>query len=264
MTREPNNPDANNPDGGADDLGPESEFARRLDEALDEGRSLDDPQWLEAARDDAGRRELLEGYRALSEGLRQRRARPQARPSADLASRVLAQLRDESSLEKKTLAAPSRTLRFSRTVTWAAYAAAACLVVAPLIYFQMRTIEDVNKVAVKQTPVPEVPKIVHVEKTPDAPPVSPSVAADAPRNDPALRTLVAEAGGRYLALAQETRESFAEVAVLLPSVPARDPQADAKKQWIDQVGDGLKPVTRSVGGAFDFLLQAIPIEEPRS
>jgi len=260
MTREANNPNANNPD----DLGPESEFARRLDEALDERRSLDDPQWLEAARDDAGHRELLEGYRALGEGLRQRRARPQERPSANLAVRVLSQLHDESSLEKKSLAPPPSTMSFARAVTWAAFAAAACLVIAPLVYFQIGTIQVVNPVAVKQTPAPEAPQIAHVEKTPVASPVPPSVAPDAPRNDPALRALMAEAGGRYLALAQETRESFAEVAVLLPSVPARDPQAEAKKQWIDQVGDGLKPVTRSVGGAFDFLLQAIPIEEPRS
>jgi hypothetical protein len=54
------------------------------------------------------------------------------------------------------------------------------------------------------------------------------------------------------------------VAILLPGVSGSEPAGAAKKQWIDQVGDGLKPVTRSVGGAFDFLLQSIPVEEPRS
>lgn len=239
-------------------------FARRLDEALDERRALDDPKWLDEAREDSANRELLEGYRALSEGMRQRRARPETRPAADLGARILSQVRAEAGLEKKKADRPV-ILSFPHPLVWAA-AAAACLVIAPLVYFSIQNTQGPGLTVVepaKKTPTtpvePTIPKLVKIEPPVPAPPVAPT-----PSKDPALRTLVAEAGGRYLELAKETRESFADVALLLPGVSTAEPAGAAKKQWIDQVGDGLKPVTRSVGGAFDFLLQAIPIEEPRS
>lgn len=80
-------------------------------------------------------------------------------------------------------------------------------------------------------------------------------------SDVEVRALVHDAGIAYLDLAESTASVLRDAAGLLPSVSSgssSEPPLPAASlpsgtEWIDDLGDGLKPIGNSVGQAFDFL-----------
>ena len=80
------------------------------------------------------------------------------------------------------------------------------------------------------------------------------------------QTIAQEAGSAYWALASDTADSFATVAVFAPAInrsaetPAPDPVAKSSAGWTQGIGTGLKPIRRDLGQAMEFLFEALPGE----
>lgn len=234
------------------------EFLERLNQVLDERRSPEDDAWLKARADeDSELRALLDGHVTLLEGVRQSAANTQ--PPAGLAQRVLADVKSQvaATKEKET----SQPITAGQIVAWvAALAAAILLGLLPVLRHQPengvakapRAPADAvapEQVAKHNTPAPQTPE-PKTQVTPETP------------AEPPIPVLVQQAGTHYLDLAEETRHSFSEMALLLPGVNNDTLENQPpRKPLVDKVEEGIKPFTRSVGGAFNFLFDSIPIDE---
>lgn len=79
---------------------------------------------------------------------------------------------------------------------------------------------------------------------------------------PGLGMIARASTDRYLDLARQTSRTVTEAVDSL-SLPAdAAPQKAAADDWTRQVASGLKPLTDSTAGAFDFLLSALPEDRP--
>lgn len=255
------------------------EFQRRLHEALDARREPERDPWIaEQVRRDPECRELLAGYSTLLEGLARS---PCPVPSADLADRVLAELM----AVPVEIAAPDEQpatisiLSYQRVASWVALAAALLLVAfglwrsrshpdpvpAPGSAPDIATNDADNDSAPGTVPPPHRPPVPKGNRLPESDP-----NPDQPHPVP-LDALAEEFRSRSWLLAEETQESFSEVALLLPTMnrtqgsgtPAAEPR---DRPLIDQFREGLSPVTTGVGPALDYLWNALPEsgEDPTS
>lgn len=237
-------------------------FETRLNEVLDERGAIEsDRPLLEHASSCATCRGLLASYAALLEGV-DRLERPGLQQG--VAERIVEQVRQPSVLRIK--------------LTWQRAAVAGLAAAAALL------------VAVQWNLSPDAPN------RPAARPVEQSVAqADAPVPQPALEPgaiappagapaadeeplgrLLVEMKTKYADLARETQQSVNDVTLLVPGVTVgRQPEAvDAQpadselrpKGWVNDVADGLSPITESTRGAFNLLLEGLLADagEPRS
>ena len=238
------------------------EFLDLLNAALDDRRPVDsDPTLLARAAEDATCREMLEGYRALQEGLRQRQSQPAAAPSADFAQRILAQLHTTPAHlpdDSPTVAASSRWVIPLTAVL--ALAAALVLAVWPLLMNSPTP----NQPSVAVTPPPENRP---PENRPPENPVAVTPPVVVPEEEPPatpLPVLVREVEDHYLMLAQDTRASLSELALLLPSPLTKTASTETASAnvWLDQVGEQFRPLKSSMSGAFDFLIESLPMDEP--
>lgn len=224
-------------------------FESRLQDLLDRRVSIDGDEELSAhaANCESCRRELG-AYTALLEAVAQM-PRPEPRP--DLVARVLADVAaphdDRPELRRPAL---------SRMIAYAFAVAAALLVAAFPVYLLWSGNDGGQEIADGHQAVP---------------------AMSEERADPPIGDLAREVGDRYTSLVSETQENYAELALLLPGVRPRkaantdaaEPQVEATSRprvesrgWVDDMAEGLKPVTTSTAGAFSFLLEALPSEVP--
>lgn len=236
-------------------------FFERLNEVLDNRAAPEQDAELESlARDDVECRELLSAYGALREGLRQQEA---PAPADDLAARVLAELEKPQPAGGSPVSSPNGY----RMIGWLS-AAAAVLVAASLGWVWFSGSSDPG-------PGPEAPLVEADEKedgkTPDenVSPEPPIFAHQDPDRRPqSVESLLKEAGSKYLSLADETRSSFSELAMLLPDMQASPQTApeqttSPERAWIEQVGSGFEPVTDRVNSTLDMLLKSIPLDEQK-
>lgn len=213
-------------------------FESRLDELLDARVAPEDDAALcEHAGLCPSCRTTLATHVQLMQAVSQL---PRPSVSDDLAARVLGELRRPVVASREA----------GRSYTpWYALAVAAALLLAawPLVALW----QSAGRVEVAQT---------------DAP----SAAVDASADDaPAmpLDQLLRDASDKYAVLARESTDVAAAAPQPLerPVVPttSEDPavQALTAVSWVQEVSDGLRPITTSTTGALSFLLQAFHTNE---
>lgn len=226
------------------------EFETRLNELLDARASMERDEQLvvHAGLCDSCRQQLA----ALGMIFNEIASRPRPLPDAGVTARVIAEF-----------AAPQVDRSMARRSMPYAFAVAVALLVAAFPVWRMwndHTLTGDTTVAT-------------VAVSPDA-----LVAATDAQNveelaaEPPIGDLVREVGDRYTNLARETQANYAELALLLPGVrvsqrasrPDADeadlPETKASQGWVNDMADGLKPVTDSTRGAFAFLIEALPTE----
>ncbi|MBX3411428.1 MAG: hypothetical protein KF708_01830 [Pirellulales bacterium] len=231
------------------------EFETRLNDLLDARQPLaGDKQLAAHAAECETCRADLSAYGALAGEIA---ARPRPLPSADLVSRVMADL-----------ATPQVERPADNRTPWVAFALAAALLIAAFpvwSWWSERAEEGGTAVAV--LPVEQPAGLADASSPIEQ-------ASDEQASDLPIGELVRQVGDRYFDLAQETQANYAELALLLPGVRAPREQepapsgavatADARgsRGWVNDMTEGLKPVTNSTVGAFSFLLEALPTEIP--
>jgi len=232
------------------------DFEARLQELLDARLSLEGDELLagHAAECEVCRQELV----AFSAVMGEIASRSRPMPTADLAARVLANL----STPQVEHSAPNRT-------GWLLFAVAAAVLIAAFPMWRWVSDRAENNRATIAT-APQANDLAELSPAPVA-----EQAADVQPVDPPIGDLVREVGDRYLDLAQETQANYAELALLLPGVRAPErhderaadgdvaaAESAGSRGWVNDVTEGLKPVTNSTMGAFSFLLEALPTEVP--
>jgi Putative zinc-finger len=236
------------------------EFETRLNELLDARASLEGDEQLRAhaAICESCRQDLATVGMIVSELAH----RPRPMPSAGLATRVVAEF-----------TAPQVEHRTVRRVMAYAFAAAAVLLIAAFPAWRWwndgASASNATLATVDVAPTAKVVVSTAV--------VADEQDADDETSDPPIGDLVREVSDRYKNLARDTQESYAELALLLPGVRAPKRTTDAALQenedaaateavtsegWVNDMANGLKPVTDSTMGAFSFLLEALPTEVP--
>jgi len=235
-------------------------FEARLQDLLDRRASIEGDEELSAhaANCESCRREL--GLTSVLLEAVAQMPRPEPRP--DLVARVLADVAVPQD-ERSEFSRPA----MSRLAVYL-FAVAAALLVAAFPVYLLWTGDD------------GAPAIAEVDDATPTTVAEGSVAApgeNQEQTDPPIGDLAREVGDRYASLVSETQESYAELALLLPGVrPRKAASADeaapptdvssrprvASRGWVDDMTEGLKPVTTSTAGAFSFLLEALPSEVP--
>jgi len=228
------------------------EFESRLNELLDARASIE-------------RDEQLTAHLGVCEPCRQQLAsvgvivneiasRPRPLPEADLTARVIAEF-----------TAPQVDRGTTRRSMAYAFAVAVALLVAAFPVWRMWN-QDAPTGDAKVATVAASPESLVAETD--------AQNADELTAEPPIGDLVREVGDRYSNLARETQANYAELALLLPGVrvshrttpPDADeadlPPAKASQGWVNDMAEGLKPVTDSTRGAFAFLIEALPTEVP--
>lgn len=219
-------------------------FFERLNDTLDRREKPEQDHALQAAAaENAEYEQLLASQQRLFRGLKTLKPK-----TPDLSDRILAQM------ETPAEVAPQTSVPRSAWLSVLAVAAVALLAVG--LMWSNGTGPDV---VVKQPMEAETP-----DETPEQPTEGKLVQQDQPDvpANPAekpLPELMQEMRKRYYALAEETTNSFSEVALLLPS-PQPEPMNDSE-EWIPNVGRQIGPLTSPVGNAFDYLLNALPADD---
>lgn len=98
----------------------------------------------------------------------------------------------------------------------------------------------------------------------DSKPGGRRAAAKSTGNDARVDSLVRDAGSAYFNLASEAADAVTAVTVLVPPPDSSDAPLNAdvnEERWVDEVQRELAPVTRQLGQAFEFLIQAVPAEK---
>lgn len=216
-------------------------FFEQLNHVLDQRKNPDHDDALQAAAaDNADYEQLLIAQKQLLQHVSDRRP-----TSPDLSERILAEISSGPELAAKSN---------DRSKVWvgALLMAAAALVAV----FAWNSIPaengNVELVEESQTQPREEPEQLTAPQIVENP-----VRETAPEKP--LPELMQEMQQRYYALAEETGNTFSEVALLLPSTPS-DPM-DVSGNWIPDVGRQISPLTSPVGSAFDFLLDALPSDD---
>lgn len=216
-------------------------FETRMNDILDaRGAIENDVQLAEHAATCGECRSSLAAHVQLIRAVQQL-SYPQ--PSADLAERALAEWR------RPTVSVAMDSGR--RVAAWYAWAAAAALLLAawPMIaWWSSSSTVDVAQVA------PSPAELASA----DAAPVVP------------LDQLLRDASDKFEKLAGQTGEPQSQAVRPVPppqfAAASVDPavQALTTVSWMQEVSDGLKPITNSTTEAFSFLLQAFHTNEART
>lgn len=259
-----------------------AEFEARLNDLLDERLRLDaDFLLAEHARGCRECRSLAAAYEAVAAGLEQ--SRP-GEPGADLAARVLADVETEFQALGASLPAlgdpelrrsPRERQRWfdgryvhRRVSTFAALAAAVLLAVvlrwavAPLVEGPIANEAPAKHARLNGEQPTAQPLAARGPKVPAASPVSlvrPPHADKRATGDDSFRGLAAEAS-----------QSFAVAMQLFPGVDALSPESseaaasDRATDWVHDLSDGLKPVTRPTAGAVNHFWQLLAASDEGS
>lgn len=243
-----------------------AEFESRLNELLDQRLWLDaDPSLAEHAQTCGECCKRAASYEALVVGMNQIRL-PQ--PSADLMSRILADVASGAAWSPRDEAVPGRSgrispasaerraARWSASRSWIAVAAmAAAVLLAVVIHWG----------AVDPTKQPGQNRDLFAAR----PKPGDKVAAKTP--DPAVLQQAAAKANQarrkkldpYRGLAAETSQSFGMAMQLLPGLGASAKNAgdataaEPASGWVHGVADGLEPVTRPTAGAVNSFLELL-------
>lgn len=247
-----------------------AEFESRLNDLLDERLRLDADYLLaEHARGCRECRSLAAAYEAVAAGLEQ--SRP-GEPRADLAARVLAEVAIAPGVLSLSRAEPLEgvdskpgrprrrpwfdgRLLHRRVATFAALAAAALLAVvlrwavAPLA----------------EGPIAKEAPAHRARLAAKVPAASGESSVRRPHGD-----LSAAGDNSFRGLAAEASQSFAVAMQLFPGVDALSPEAaetaagDPAADWVHDLSDGLRPVTRPTAGAVNSFWQMLAASEEGS
>jgi hypothetical protein len=219
------------------------ELEVRIQQLLDDRRRPESDADVRAHIERCGRcRALVDTYSLAFSGLRSL-ALPE--PSADLADRVIDQVRVQPS-----------TLRRHVSVAAAALAAAAAVLVAvlPLLNSARRPTVDMTVASAPAAPYIEF-DLNDLNRLPLVGAVLVSIADGDPVTDP------------YEILAQQTGQGLALVVLYMPgagSMSVMDVSADAVESetaWAGPIGDGFRPVAQTVTETLNLLLQAVPMAD---
>jgi hypothetical protein len=199
------------------------EFESRLQTVLDERGQAELQSALalhaEQCTDCAA---MLSGYDVLWEGLA---ALPLPEPRADLAQRVLDEMRVVRAPRRYSWRLPAAVIAVAATVL---------IAVLPLLRHDNGAVQVVPDITVESQP------LVAQRSTVPAGYTLPINLRQQPMAD----------------VAKETGQSLAVAVLALPGVRSGSPES--RPEWMLQVTDGLQPVTHSMAGALNVLLRAIP------
>jgi len=120
---------------------------------------------------------------------------------------------------------------------------------------------EVEHVKQPSGPKPMLPKIV---STVTSPTKRDRVRPADPVSDSPVETIVQGAELAYLDLANEAAHAVAGATTLVPrpgSAKAPPRSGDESDRWVDDVGRQFEPVSKSLGQAFQFLLEAVPADK---
>jgi hypothetical protein len=240
------------------------EFELRINELLDERRPLgDDAELVRLSRDSAELSGILASYSLMLDAVAHL---PIPLPSDDLTQRIVAAARQDTRQR--------RTIPLRRAWTWGAAAAAAAAILAlPWLWSLNQRIAAVGPDTAGESATTS-PNPRPLAKAPAA-----TQAAPAPESEQPRPSVDAAKLAPYAEFARKTTSVLADLALLVSEISV-DPQAfaqrakaagdrnearDENETVVEQVSETLKPLTNSVGGALDFLLEVLPAAEaPRS
>lgn len=225
-----------------------ADFENRLNDLLDARQPLESDAALAGhARACRDCRELWTAYGAMLAGVLHL-ARPE--PSAELSQRVGAALRGAGADPSPCIAWPRRAAQVGGALV--------AMAAAVLVWALMRP-------GWQQA---DVPADAAGQLAAHRPTASPGAEREP------LDHLARTAGDEYRALAIETRRSLTSALLMVPGLALSPPDSDGGQQpsdqpsrgWVDDLSDGLAPLTRSTAVALDSLWGAVvvPHEDSRS
>jgi len=251
-----------------------NDFEDRLNAVLDEREQLDADERLRArSREDSRSRELLDSYWAMLAGIDSVETPP---APWDMSQRVISELTQPA------------VIRFSLHRRVAAVVAVAAALLATVAWWQFESPDHIGIASRNAADNVEVGESLSDQQEGASKSASAVAAettrnseslAEAPEEDPPLGTMVRESGEAYAQLVRDTQESMADLALLFPDVglakrkssPPKegpidvDPSAESSDSpratgWMNQMTDGLRPLTNATSGAFNILLRSLPSE----
>lgn len=260
-------------------------FEARVNEVLDERRQLSADEQLRAlSREDAASRKLLDAYAAMLEGVDSLES---PRAPEDMGERVLAQLTRPAVVRFPAIQSP-----FAQRV--AALAAIAAALLIAVAWWQYGSPGDAKMAKRGVTAKVDEPIAGQKDGDNETSNVATADAAtqksdatkesretvNAPADDPPLGTMVRDTSEAYAQLVRDTQKSMADLALLFPSLgrakressPSQQPPTDIQTSpegspaptWMNQMNDGLRPITSATSGAFNMLLRSLPAETKES
>lgn len=254
------------------------EFAERLQAVLDErGAPTGDPGLTAHAAGCESCRNLLASMGELCAALPSLRVAP---PSDDWTRRTIAAavaaLSDVPADHTSADSAGGVTIARRSNSPWYAsygmFAAAACLLLAAWPAFQWwvasREHDSVRSpIAAAGPHTATATATVSIAPTPTATPhTTPSMTASAtlPEDAESWSALALETQKSYVDLADDMRRSLDDVwsvaSILQSDVVDEPTPMPSDSNWLDDVGDGLKPLSDSTIGTLDLFRSVVPLE----
>ncbi len=228
-------------------------FKTQLDESIENRVTIDSPEFEKHKKDCASCAELLQSSHTLDYVIDQWK---KEEFNVNIVDRVLFHLNwsqsDSSSKQSVIRSKDEADIAFSSHRThnkssFAAISATALVLISSIIMIQSNR-DDSQTV-----------RLVSGHNR--------TISTDNNEKNMELDEIIFDVGSAYLALANNTADSFSGAVNIVSSRDKNGNEKNKTKQgsqyrWIKSLGNDLKPIQKDLGEAMDFLYESLPVDSP--